>query len=135
MAYSEKITIKIQRISEYIKIVSSLKQDCLEKFLKEPVYRGALLHYLYLISDSSISVAEMIIKERGLRTPQSYTEAFDILGQNNIIPPEFAYSFAKIASFRNFLAHDYEDVNYLTICKDVLDKMPEVEEFLRYLEV
>jgi uncharacterized protein YutE (UPF0331/DUF86 family) len=133
LAYSEKITIKSEKISEYLKIVSTMKDDCLKKFIKDPIYRGALLHYLYLISDSAISLAEMIIKEKSLRTPQSYTEAFDILGENNIIPPEFAYSFSKIASFRNFLAYDYEDVNYLTICKDVLAKMPHVEQFLNYL--
>jgi len=37
----------------------SYKTDCKDKFLKDKMFEGALLHYLYLVSDSSISVAEM----------------------------------------------------------------------------
>ena len=108
--------------------------DCFERFPKDPVYRGALLHYLYHVADSCITLAELIIRDRGLRPPQSYHEAIDILGENGIIPPVFAYEFAKIASFRNFLAHDYEKIDYLRICKDALDRLEDVEKYLRYIE-
>jgi uncharacterized protein YutE (UPF0331/DUF86 family) len=72
----------------------------------------------------------MVIKHKGLRTPQSYAEAIDILGENNVIQPEFAYEFAKLAAFRNFLAHDYDRIDYLAICNDVLGRMSEVTEYL-----
>jgi len=63
------------------------------------------LHYLYLLADSSITLAELVIKHKKLRLPQTYHEAIDILGEKGIIEPEFAFSFARIAGFRNFLAH------------------------------
>jgi uncharacterized protein YutE (UPF0331/DUF86 family) len=112
---TEQIRIKIERIMEYKKILDSIKGDCIDKFLKDPVYKGAVLHYLYLIADSCVSLAEMIIRNKELRTPQSYHEAIDILGKNKIIPSDFAYEFANIASFRNLLAHDYEKIDYLKI--------------------
>lgn len=129
----ESIRVKIERIEGYLKIINSIKDDCLKKFLKDPVFRGALLHYLYLTADSCITLSEMIIRYKGLRTPQSYSEAIDILGENNIIPPEFAYEFAKIASFRNFLAHDYDRVDYLAICNEVLIRMSEIVEYLSHI--
>lgn len=129
----ESIRIKIERIEGYLQIINSMKEDCLKKFLKDPIYRGALLHYLYLITDSCISLAEMIIRHKELRTPQSYTEAIDILGGNNVIPPEFAYEFAKIAAFRNFLAHDYDRVDYLAICNEILSRMSEIAEYLSHI--
>lgn len=131
---TEQIKIKVERIKEYIKILKSLEKDCDKRFLPDLVYRGALLHYLYLMADSSISLAEMIIRYKNLRTPQSYSEAIDILGENNIIPADFAYDFAKIASFRNFLAHDYERIDYKRICSEALKKLGEVESYLRYIE-
>ncbi len=130
----ERIYQKIGRIREYMAIVSSIKDDCVKRFQIDPVYRGALLHYLYLISDSCISLAELIIKHSGLRPPQFYHEAFDILGENRILEPEFAYNFAKIAGFRNFLAHDYEKVDARFICEQILPGLQEVEEFLRQIE-
>jgi uncharacterized protein YutE (UPF0331/DUF86 family) len=86
------------------------------------------------VADSCISLAEMIIKFKGLRQPQSYHEAIDILGDNGILEPEFAYEFAGIAGFRNFLAHDYEKVKKDFICNAILPKMKDVEIFLKEIE-
>lgn len=129
-----KIDNKISKLRYYLKLLNQYKPECKERFLKDPMYEGALLHYLYLVSDGCITLAEMIIKQRSLTMPQSYYEAIDILGENNIIPKEFAYNFAKIASFRNFLAHDYEKIDYLVICDEVLNKLDEIEQYLQYLE-
>ena len=41
---------------------------------------------------------------------------------------------AKIASFRNFLAHDYEKIDYLVICDEVLSKLEEIEKYLKLVE-
>jgi len=98
------------------------------------MFEGALLHYLYLVSDGSVSLASMLIKHYSLTKPQSYYEAIDILGESGVIPKEFAYKFAKIASFRNFLAHDYEKIDYLVICDAVLDKLDEIREYLGYIK-
>lgn len=129
-----KISAKIGRIRYYVKLLSEYKEACKERFLNDPMFEGALLHYLYLASDGSITLAEMVIKHKGFQSPQSYYEAIDILGENGILPKEFAYNFAKIASFRNFLAHDYEKIDYLVICDDVLKKLDDIEHYLKYIE-
>lgn len=77
----------------------------------------------------------MIIRYKNLRTPQRYSEAIDILGENNILPADFAYNFAGIASFRNFLAHDYEKIDYKKICFEALKKLEDVERYLQYIEM
>ncbi len=130
----ERILRKIARIREYLSVVEKIKDDCITRFESDPVYRGALIYYLYLIADSCISLAEMVIKKQGLRAPQYYHEAIDILGENNLIDPEFAFEFAKIAGFRNFVAHDYEKIDKDFICKVILPKMTEVKEYLKQIE-
>ncbi|QOP42678.1 DUF86 domain-containing protein [Sulfurimonas sediminis] len=129
-----KIDKKIARLHYYLKLLDEYKIDCKKRFLADPMYEGAILHYLYLISDGSIALAEMMIKYKSLSSPQSYYEAIDILGENNIIPREFAYQFAKIASFRNFLAHDYEKIDYVIICEEVLNKLDDIKQFIKYIE-
>lgn len=123
----ERIHQKIGRIKEHLSMIRSIKGDCLDRFTTDPIYRGALLHYLYLLADSCIVLAELVIKYKNLRIPQSYSEAFDILGENKILDPSFAYKFAKIAGFRNFLAHDYERIEVEFICKDIIIKLDEVD--------
>ena len=131
---SPRIEKKIVKIRDYLKIVEELKEHCEERFEKDAIYKGALLHYLYLISDSVVALAQAVLKERGVGPAQSYYEAIDLLGEHGAIPAEFAYDFAGIASFRNFLAHDYEKIDYKMICRKVLAKMEDVEVFLRMIE-
>lgn len=126
----ERIRQKIDRINEYLSIIDKIKHECRERFHVDPVFRGAMLHYLYLIADTCIVLAEMVIKTRNLRTPQTYSESFDILGENGVLDPDFAYSFVKIAAFRNFLAHDYEKVEAETICGDILESLSDVRTYI-----
>ena len=130
----ERILQKIGRIREYVHFVESLKAECEERFSTDPLYRGALLHNLYLMTDTCISLAEMVIKHKKLRIPQSYQEAFDILGENGVLEPAFAYDFAKIAGFRNFLAHDYEKIDAEAVCKSALSKLDDVRTYLAQIE-
>ena len=130
----ERIIQKTGRIREYLLIIADLKSNCEKRFSTDPVYRGAILHYLYLMADTCIALAEIIIRHKNLRPPQSYHEAFDILGEAKILEPEFAYSFAGIAGFRNFLAHDYEKIEAEIICREVLNKLRDVEEYLGQLD-
>lgn len=130
----ERIYQKIGRIKEYLSIIRSIKDDCLSRFTSDPIYRGAMLYYLYLLADSCIVLAELVIKYKNLRIPQSYSEAFDILGENKILEPSFAYGFAKIAGFRNFLAHDYERIDAEFICKEIISRLEDIDLFIRQIE-
>jgi uncharacterized protein YutE (UPF0331/DUF86 family) len=126
----ERIRHKIGRIREHLALLRSIKDECTERFVSDPIYRGALLHYLYLLSDSCIVLAELVIKHRGLRVSQSYAEAFDILGENDILDKKFSYEFARIAGFRNFLAHDYEKVDGAFVCGQILARLDDVDSFV-----
>lgn len=130
----EKIYQKIDKIKEILRILQSIKINCLDKFETDPVYRGALLYYLYLLTDSSIALGEMIIKFRRLRYPSTYYETFEILGEAGILNREFADHFAGIAGFRNFLAHDYEKVRKDAICDTVENRIPEIIDYLARIE-
>ncbi len=129
-----KIEHKIKKLEYYLTLLESYKDDCKSRFLEDPMFEGALLHYLYLVSDGCIAIAEMILKQKNLARSQSYYETIDSLGECNILPREFAYDFAKIASFRNFLAHDYEKVDYVVICEEALEKIDDVKKYLKYIK-
>jgi len=129
-----KIEKKIAKIRKYIAILEDYKVNCKERFLNDTMFEGALLHYLYLVSDGCIVLAQMVLKHKKIDYAQSYFEAIDLLGEEHILPKDFAYEFSKIASFRNFLAHDYEDIDPIVICEHILAKLEDIELFLRYIE-
>jgi len=128
-----KIEAKIKKIEYYVGLLETYKSDCKERFLNDPMFEGALLHYLYLASDGCIAIAEMVLKYRNIGRAQSYYDAIDTLGEYGILPKEFAYDFAKIASFRNFLAHDYEKIDYVVICDEALKKLDDIRTYLKMI--
>ena len=129
-----KIENKIKKIESTHDLLDEIGKDCKKKFLTDKIYQGALLHYLYLISDSCIALAEMVIKHKDLPFADSYYESIDTLGEYNVIPADFAYDFAKIASFRNFLAHHYEKVDYIVVCEKSLNKLDDIKSYLNYIK-
>ncbi len=64
----ERIYQKIGRIREYLSLIESIKDECLTRFTTDPVYRGALLYYLYLLADICISLRRYLYRknERGI---------------------------------------------------------------------
>jgi len=126
-----KLEARIKRVAYYTDLLEEYKTECRERFVRDPMFEGALLHYLYLASDGCVAIAEMMLKYKGFDRAQSYYEAIDTLGEQGILPREFAYRFAKIASFRNYLAHDYETIDPDIICGDALMKLDEIREYLR----
>jgi len=81
------------RVKEYLALIDSLKEDCEEKFIADPVYRGAILYYLYLMEDTCITLASQAIRLHNLRFPQSYHELFYIFGEANILEIAFAHDY------------------------------------------
>ncbi|RMD99916.1 MAG: DUF86 domain-containing protein [Calditrichaeota bacterium] len=130
----DAIKKKMAKILEYVSILQSMEKDCLKRMQADKVFRGSVLYYLYMMADSCVALAEMIIKQKGLPKPQSYAEAIDILGQQQILPDAFAYEFARIAGFRNFLAHDYEKIDYEEICQILMSKVDEVKKYISYIQ-
>ena len=53
--------------------------------------------------------------------------------ENQLLDASFAYRFASISGFRNFLAHDYEKVDKEIICGQIINSLEDVDEFLRQI--
>ena len=130
----ERIRQKTGRIREHLAFLRSIRGECTERFESDRIYRGALLHYLYLLADSCIVLGELVIKREKFRPPQSYAEVFDILGENGVLDSGFAYRFAAIAGFRTFLAQDYDRIDGAFVCEHILAKLDEVDEYLHQVE-
>lgn len=130
----ERIRHKIGKLKEHLAFVRSMKDECLDKFNTDKIYRGALLHYFYLLADGCLVLAELVIKDKGLRIPQTYAESIDILGEGNILDRKFAYDFAGIAGLRNFLAHDYEKVEAEYICRGLMERLVDIDAYILQIE-
>ena len=79
-------------------------------------------------------MAEVICKYKGAGYPDSYSGFIYRVGDIGIIDKKFAYSFADIAKFRNFLAHQYDEVDKMRVCEEMGKNLESVEKFLEQVK-
>ena len=66
--------------------------------------------------------------EEELEKPQDYYGAFITLGRAGILPLRFARSFAGIAGFRNILIHEYIQIDWSEVYRN-LQKLDDLYKF------
>ncbi len=125
---------KIAKIRKLLLNLENYVEKCEEIFKNDEVLKDAILYRLYILSDRVLSLSEMVSKFKNLGYPLTYSEFIYRLGDFGIIDKEFAYKFANIAKFRNFLAHEYEHIDEEKICKIMLKNLGDIEKFLQQIE-
>lgn len=132
MSNYKEITIRLEKISEYLKVLKFLKNKCsLKDFKNDPVLKGALERYFQLSAEASIDIGEIIISEKKLKTPLSHREVFDILGSEKIISITLAESFSEIAGFRNILVHDYVEIDSERMYEYLQNNLNDFDKFIK----
>lgn len=127
----EKIYSRIENLKSYVKILEDLKNITLEELEKEPIKKGALERYLQLSIESCVDIAEMIISDQRLSTPQTATEAIEVLGKESILESDFAKEFSKAVGFRNILIHDYVRIDYQLVLENLKENLSDFHRFIK----
>lgn len=125
------IEVKISSIQKYFKILKNYQKYSQKEIEANLTLRGATERYLYLITQAAIDLAEAIISLKNFRRPSSYTEAFYILKEANFISFELTEKLAKMAGFRNIIAHDYENLDFGIIYDVLKNRIIDIEKFLK----
>lgn len=133
MTLHEKVVDKLERLKEYAGYLKGYQKYTLNDLIKDPTLRGAVERYLQLSAECVIDIAEIMIAELGLRKPEEYREAIDILGESGILPDEFAYYFAPIAGFRNILVHEYTKIDLAEVHRHLQQDLSDFEKFTGYI--
>lgn len=133
MTLKEKVIGKLEKLREYSGYLNGYKEHSLEDLKKDPTIRGAVERYLHLSAECVIDIAEILISELGLRKPEEYREAIDILGESGILPDEFAYNFSPIAGFRNILVHEYAKIDLEEVFRHLQRDLGDFDKFAGYI--
>lgn len=134
MSTQEIIENRISYLKKRLHVAKGYQKYSLADLKTDTLLLGAVERELYVIAQAIIDLAEAIVAFKNFRKPTTMREAFDILGEEGILPKDFLEKFVGIVGFRNALAHDYEDLK-LEVVYDVLqNKLREVEEFIVYIQ-
>lgn len=130
-----RIKSKIHEIERYLEELESIRPDSFVTYLKDTKTRAACERYFEKILEAVVDLAFLIIKEKGLKTPEEDKEAFDILAKAKIIVPELAVRLKEAKGMRNFLAHQYGAIDNRLVFGAITQELEkDVRAFLAAME-
>ncbi|KKQ74181.1 MAG: hypothetical protein US96_C0039G0017 [Candidatus Woesebacteria bacterium GW2011_GWB1_38_5b] len=121
---------KISSIQKYLTILTKYEPLSQDEIIDDVDIKGAVERYLYLVTQSTIDLAEAVIAYKGYRKPATFSEGFTILAENKIINQDLEKRLVKMSGFRNALAHGYEKINYEILHNALQNSLKDIEEFI-----
>lgn len=133
MSEISKIIHKIEQLREYLKYLQNYQTYSQKEISEDFTLRAAVERYFHLSIECVIDISYMIISDLKLKRPANYRHSIDLLGEQGVIPDEFAYYFAPITGFRNILVHEYAEIDFNLVYKHLQNDLKDLEKFCQYV--
>lgn len=124
---------KISAIRKYLSILDRYKGFSKVEIENNIDIKGAVQRYLYLVTQTTIDLAESIIAQKKLRKPTTMAESFHILHEAGVISDELKQKLVQMAGFRNVIAYAYEDLDYDIVVDVLHNSKKDISAFLEVL--
>ncbi|MEK7080361.1 MAG: DUF86 domain-containing protein [Patescibacteria group bacterium] len=125
---------KISSVKKYLTILQNFKKYTRKEIENDLNIKGAVERYLYLVSQATIDTAEAFISLKDFRKPTTLREGFEILEEEKIISVELREKMVKMAGFRNFIAHDYDKIDYDKVYDVLQNRLTDIKEFIEQIK-
>ena len=130
---NNEIASKLEHLREYVTILKGYQYHKIEELQTDHTLKGAIERYLEVALECTIDIGEMIISREKLKRPESYQGVFLILGEQGILPKNFAIKFAPSAGFRNRLVHMYAKIDIVKLHYYLQNNVGDIEQFGKYI--
>jgi len=115
---------KIEEIIGYLNETEDLLKFSDKEILSDSGKTHIAERLLQLIVDEMIDINQHFIKELNLKVSEDFQGTFYILGENKILPIDFAQKIAPVVGLRNRVVHRYETLDirlFISIFRKNLD--------------
>ena len=131
-----RIQDKVKEVEKYLLELEKVLPETFELYLINLEKRLACERAFEKIIQAINDLAILIIKEKRFEFPNEDIKAFDILSEKNLIPDNLCNNLKKAMGMRNFLAHQYGDINdelvFKAIQKNIFDDVNKfLDEFVK----
>ena len=124
---------RLERLKKCLIKLEPFKEKSKEEFLRDEYLQDIVERNLEVAIQSCIDIANRIISLDELEKPKDYYGSITRLGEESILPHDFAQKFAPITGFRNILIHEYLDIDWDEVYKN-LQKIDQFYKFMDYIK-
>ena len=100
-----------------------------EELKADPERMPGAKYRLQVAVEACIDVAEHVIASQGLRSPESYADAFTVLGEAGALDTDLTRSLEDAARFRNLLVHQYGEIDDVRVREILRTRIGDLDHF------
>lgn len=122
---------KVDRMTERLERLTRYRQYALEEYLADEDTQIIVERLLELVIQSALDINRTLLKRVAGKSVESNYDSFIEMGNSSFISMDLARELAPSGSFRNILAHEYDEI----IPEEVYRALSKVfEQYSLYLE-
>jgi uncharacterized protein YutE (UPF0331/DUF86 family) len=129
-------TMEIRSVISYIYEETSNLEKLMREEIDDIIRENALRWLSYSISQSILDLFSTLVAELGLRKPPTYAEIAKSLLERGLIDNLLYNDIARIARFRNRIAHTYRKISLKELLEEIewlMRKTPEILNKIIYI--
>ena len=131
---AEFIYKKLETMKGYMEELRQLLDSTSDKdFFSDSGKLRIAERLVQLIVDGMIDVNQHIIHELNLKISEDLQGTFLILGENNVLPKDFAQKIAPVTGVRNILVHQYEKLDKEMFIRNLRKHFSDFEKYQQYI--
>jgi uncharacterized protein YutE (UPF0331/DUF86 family) len=124
----ESVDRRLQRLGELLAVLEDIRAEGEQVYLAGRQTRLAAERALQLAVQACIDVAAHLVAELGLRTPDTYREAFLGLAHEGLVHEDLAQRLGDAAGMRNILVHEYLEIDPRQVWR-ALERLDDLRAF------
>ncbi len=127
------ITTKLKDIKTYLMEIEPILEFPIHAIIKDYLKLRTLERDFQLIVDAMIEINTHLISRLHLAVSDDYQSTFETLGENNVIPADFALKIAPVVGLRNKVVHKYGQVDKKQMIEELKAGSEDFKDFIRVI--
>jgi uncharacterized protein YutE (UPF0331/DUF86 family) len=102
---------KLSELDEYYRQITDYDKITVKQYTDDWKIQRIIERTLQMMIETCVDIAGHIISDKGYRVPNSYSDTFKVLYDENIVSGRLFNALEKMAKFRNIVVHHYDKVD------------------------
>lgn len=128
------IKTKMIDIQKYYSELEPILKENAREIIENNLKLHTVERLFQLIVDASVDINTHIISESDIQIPDDYQSTFIALGENKILPMDFALKIAPSVGLRNLVVHKYGKVDVKKMIDDIKSEIVQYLEYLKHIQ-
>jgi len=119
----------VEALLQYVERLAKFADVDRNNFVGEPDTHHLAERYLHLAVESALDIANHLIADAGLESPETYRDAFAILARHGVIDGSLGRRLQLWAGFRNVLVHAYLAIDHGLAWDAIVNDLGDLRQF------